>query len=402
MKKSTKIRELKLINFKRFKEIELNLNKPLTIIVGRNNTGKTSILESIDMFFSYNSYNYPFNFDPTYYIRTGFKKSKIIVNGETLELFVDDGAFLSELMSIKELLFNNLLKIGKNKMNDVLKREIETYLSDYFENLIENLMKENYGKHLFVKRGDKEELIIPLHFAIKLEKFIGRLLVKLKRRYEDLFNITPIELRKIVSTILKSSNLKFKDPIYELINFGINKKVNERYLIKHCDTLRESSQLEELFERHPKKMDLADKIIKKYNLIEGYKKITENYIETDLGYQKISYFGDGFKQFLYLAIVMEEKDLVLLDEPTSFMHPSYIVEFTKLLINQIKEKNKQIIIATHDLDLIDNILYFEKFKDMIQFIRLVINDENEIIAKHMSFLEAKEEYEEMKLDLRGL
>ena len=44
-----KIIELRLRNFKKFISTDISLNRPLTIFVGRNNSGKTSILQAISL-----------------------------------------------------------------------------------------------------------------------------------------------------------------------------------------------------------------------------------------------------------------------------------------------------------------------------------------------------------------
>ena len=43
------IKKLKLHNYKRFKELELELDKELNVLIGDNESGKTTILEAINL-----------------------------------------------------------------------------------------------------------------------------------------------------------------------------------------------------------------------------------------------------------------------------------------------------------------------------------------------------------------
>ena len=67
--------------------------------------------------------------------------------------------------------------------------------------------------------------------------------------------------------------------------------------------------------------------------------------------------GDGFKRFLELAaaVVNLRKDVVLLEEPESFQHPRYLRELAALLFISARE-GKQVILSTHSIELIDRIL----------------------------------------------
>ena len=67
--------------------------------------------------------------------------------------------------------------------------------------------------------------------------------------------------------------------------------------------------------------------------------------------------GDGFKRFLALAAaaVGTPKGVVLLEEPEAFQHPRYLQELATLLILAAQE-GTQIILSTHSLELIDLLL----------------------------------------------
>lgn len=68
--------------------------------------------------------------------------------------------------------------------------------------------------------------------------------------------------------------------------------------------------------------------------------------------------GDGFKRFLQLAAAAggTPKGVVLLEEPESFQHPRYLQELVTLLHLAAKE-GTQIILSTHSIELIDLLLH---------------------------------------------
>ncbi len=67
--------------------------------------------------------------------------------------------------------------------------------------------------------------------------------------------------------------------------------------------------------------------------------------------------GDGFKRFLALAAaaVATPKGVVLLEEPEAFQHPRYLSELATLLLLAAHD-GTQIILSTHSLELIDLLL----------------------------------------------
>jgi predicted ATPase len=68
--------------------------------------------------------------------------------------------------------------------------------------------------------------------------------------------------------------------------------------------------------------------------------------------------GDGFKRFLFLAAAAmhAEEGLALVEEPESFQHPRYLEELATLLLLAAKD-GTQIILSTHSIELIDLLLH---------------------------------------------
>lgn len=66
--------------------------------------------------------------------------------------------------------------------------------------------------------------------------------------------------------------------------------------------------------------------------------------------------SDGEKQRIMLArAIVQDTDVIVLDEPTSFLDMHYKLELLKIIYKLAKEKNKAILMSLHELDLVKSI-----------------------------------------------
>jgi hypothetical protein len=68
--------------------------------------------------------------------------------------------------------------------------------------------------------------------------------------------------------------------------------------------------------------------------------------------------GDGFKSFIGIAlhVLAGEQPIVLIDEPEAFLHPGQCRALGRWLAERARDTNRQILIATHDRDIILGLL----------------------------------------------
>lgn len=98
-----------------------------------------------------------------------------------------------------------------------------------------------------------------------------------------------------------------------------------------------------------------------------------------LRHKKLNQLSGGERQKAYLAMILaQDTDIIVLDEPTTYMDMSYEAEFMKLLIKLKEEFHKTILIIMHDLTnavatadniaILDqgNLIYFGKTQDCVQ------------------------------------
>ena len=70
--------------------------------------------------------------------------------------------------------------------------------------------------------------------------------------------------------------------------------------------------------------------------------------------------SDGQKQRVMLArAICQEPDIIVLDEPTSFLDIRYKLEFLSILQRMSREKNLSVIMSLHELELAGNTMLLE-------------------------------------------
>lgn len=79
-------------------------------------------------------------------------------------------------------------------------------------------------------------------------------------------------------------------------------------------------------------------------------------IEDEVGAVAVYNMGDGFKRLLYLACVFAEASgqLVLLEEPEAFQHPRYLRMLASMIWTAV-EQGTQVVLSTHSEDLLQNL-----------------------------------------------
>ena len=329
--------------------------KRINIIVGKNNTGKTTILEAISIF--YGKVNPRKVCD---IIKYGQENGKININDEEVLLLKDKALFL-EYFNKKIMEINEQIEKSEKKLNDeVLKKKIE------------------------IPRFDIQEFL----------KYIGNEFIVIKRKDETEIFFDP-------TVILNYLNEIYENEHGNILSNYINFLIDQNYMVIHpCLYL----DIERILKESPEKQIYLENIIRKYNFFENFDKITENYIFLGGNPHRIRSFGDGFKMFLKICLFSysHDKNILLLDEPTSFMHPGYVYPFVKYL--QEISKEKQIFITTHDIDLIEELLNLYKYGnfDDILFIRTLRNDKDNVILETYTPDQVIQKFEDVKLDLRGM
>jgi AAA15 family ATPase/GTPase len=115
--------------------------------------------------------------------------------------------------------------------------------------------------------------------------------------------------------------------------------------------------------------------------------------------------GDGYKTLIgFLWKFLDDSgisDIVYMEEPENHLHPGYIKQTVKLLVEMVKEENLQIYITTHSLDLLSE--FFSDSNDE-QYLRenFQLIQMTQTLPKVFDYNDAEKQFEDLQMDLRGI
>lgn len=343
------IKSITLENFKKFESKTINLHRGLSLLVGGNNEGKSTILHALAVW--------------------EFCKTFLVINkGKTalqnMEHIDGVGLNIDEFTPINipdlKYLWRNLKPGSGYNLSIRCDWDAEDGTSKF---LAISLALAN--DRLFVKTKDSNLNIddkIPTiaylppfagildkevwHYTAQRKKLIGQGLAGavLRNTIIDMY-ITNQEKRKTLKgdrAKIKSSDLaelRAKDP-YELLNETLREVFN-------CELFPEkfNPDFHQYVYVNVRKGKTDD---------DGKFKLFPNYKARDIMTE-----GSGFLQWLsvYTYALNEDIDVLLLDEPDAHLHCSLQMLLISKLQNFIEQNNKQILIATHSTEIIKNIPY---------------------------------------------
>jgi predicted ATP-dependent endonuclease of OLD family len=418
-----KITKIKVKNYRLLKDFELDLEESLSLIIGKNNCGKTSLLSILDKFIGSKSLSNNFKFDD---FNSEFKdelKTKIESNDETssfgisLKLFIEYSdtddlsnignsimmdlepdnktvvlAFEYKLYNFQKLINDyNAFKIKENAKEEHLRKDFYYFLKinhkEYFKVFRKSVEFNNQTK------VENDDVFIDLiKEKIQIDKIINFKMIDAKR------NVSNTEPEKSLSSLSskiyqkiesgeeeKESTEKFKDElvktdinldkIYETIFEDVLKDVRKFGGIKDGDSnikIISTLQHKELLNGNTTVM---------YNINDTHD-LPESY--NGLGYMnlismifEIKILINEFKK--ELSEKPADINLLFIEEPEAHTHPQmqYIfIENIKSLLNKGVERTDgqnrklQTIISTHSSHIasksdFNDIKYFRKENDKV-------------------------------------
>lgn len=424
-----KIESIKIKNFRLLDNVTINLEDDLTLIVGKNNTGKTSLFEVVNIF---TQQGYEFRFED--FSQNTYLKFKGVYNLYCKYLKISDDVFKERvekriLKNIPKIQFT--LKIVYDKQKDSL-IHLSEFITDLDETKNEASILLSYEPKeslnlfkSFLKREDQETGLIHWlknnlktfyhikSYSIDTETFIERLVdlnfknkigqivtfesIKASRNLDDVGKDKNKTLEAGFSDYYKQSNKEGDKNVesLETILNDFSSQLDDSYktiLDKILDKIKDFG-VEQHITIPPIKLksefdseSILSKNIK-YYYENGEIPLPENY--NGLGYSnliflvlKVISFIEKFKK----AKAEDKADFltILIEEPEAHLHPQMQQVFIKQINELIKESkiSIQLIISSHSSHIIteagidiekgfDRIRYFSNYKGKID-----INDFN--------------------------
>ncbi|MGL5724432.1 ATP-dependent nuclease [Cetobacterium sp.] len=388
-----KVTKIKLKNFRLLRDVEIQLDESTTIIVGKNNSGKTSFIEGVNLFIN------------------NKKISSDDFNIEVLKEFIESSKIEEDIPRIQLYLtfeYNDIIDSLEN-INPFI-----TTLED--ENTIEILLEyspKNNAKFLEKSKGlnfQNLKVLIEKEYSIKRSPY---------KPNEDFDEVTENNIKNLLSFFpieaqrnLDDSSGVSKNRFSQILNTHYEKQLKEdneemkEQIAKIEEQIQMSNgHLDQLF------LDFFNAFMESFKqfgfpgLNEGNIKIKSNlevsnilknmlkiYYENEDVLLPEKYNGLGYTNLLYIItkvlsfqMINQEKNnsmlcLIGIEEPEAHMHSQMQKVFIEKINDFLKKQkfNCQIIITTHSTEIISsselqNIRYFNKIggktsiKDLIEF-----------------------------------
>jgi predicted ATPase len=316
------VSKIRFKNFKLFKNWQELEIKPITILIGKNNSGKTALLKLPVMIGESLKGNIneavKLKFDG---IKIGSEYSDLVYNrkllpGDFLELEISNSPDDSTFTELN-------VKISLPK--DMSKEKSELFEWEYFENNLKLFEKDNNSEFKGFVRNNVESEDLTLNFD-----YIEALRTKPKEFYE----LKSEEIKKIGLTGENTYDILIKSQIKQ---DGVFNNVSNWY--------------KENFENWY--LDISDNQLTNVKNLRYIFSIKNNRIEPI----NLQYTGQGITQALPLItrsyMIDEEPVLIIMEEPESHLHPAAHGNLAQRFVESyLEDDNKRYLIETHSKNFI--------------------------------------------------
>lgn len=423
--------DLQRVEISGFKGIEHLAYEPsgINLVTGRNNTGKTSLLEAIALAFD-PTYVGEFGEDIDSLIHEDFEECRILVETEeeTREMEIRhpteeeaEEYFVSRTIRDVENIVSAhadpshlFSREGAPDMTDMAKDRIARIVRSTTNVELEGGLTDELLESclVFSISGDENPYIYPGDAVQDLvrhsiEKFVDII----ESEQIDIFEhqITSEEVRKRLSMLGESSGLTFPLPGFRFMEepstLGKISFIKSKNLLSAPDFDPDSDDA-------IKRDDLGD-YLKETGLAEELKTFNLDTLvfEKEDGEKyavPYDFMGDGFKTMVGLLWELMddeiEDQIILLEEPENHMHPGYVRKVVYFLVELAKDEDVQLFITTHNKDFIDT-FFTENLRDEeVEFLEeeftLVRMESHSAVVE--DYETARESIEDLHLDLRGI
>ena len=307
------ITKVKLHNFKRFRDLTLNVNPDITVFIGDNESGKSTILQAIDLVARGSRRRVE---------NIGIDK---LLNIEVMNAFMASTRNLNTLPEMYvELYFENDSIEGLEGINNSLGKncsgiKLHCYLNDEYGQLVTQLLQDPSAS-------------FPLEFySIVFETFSGESFNAYTRKLKNLFidNSTignPHAMREYVNDIFHSQLTDLQ-------------RINARHAYKDSKIQFQTQTLAQYNQQ-----------IAPYNF--AIRESSEDNIETDITLMEnnipLENKGTGMQCFIKTQLALNRAangvDVVLIEEPENHLSYTKMLELIALIRGS---RDRQIFISTH-------------------------------------------------------
>jgi len=323
----TMIKNVEIQNFRTFRHLKINNLGQINVFIGKNNLGKSSLLEAI---YLASDAADRINTSSPYYIlkRRGFAQRFKIEKEDDLEQL---------LINFKKHIFYDGTNDAEIVIENSRPRKIRLSINLLYDTRSIIRILDNVLNDLTIASRMKFINYVPYaSFAsiLTVNKIPTFLLLKIRRN-------TVISI--YLAYKVKTDTLKF---FLDTCYLCGNTERLTRFIKSLEDILQVGTYngLKEIIS------SFFDKKIKSFE-----PSFSDYFVKFDDKSIPFSMLGDGIRYFIthYLVLSVEKPSYVFLEEPENFMHPEMLDLLTKLIVNT----KHQVFIVTHSLEFLEKLLW---------------------------------------------
>lgn len=364
----------------------------ITVIAGKNSTGKTTIGKSFFAIFNslFDSDNKLKNARENYIFKYIFNTiRKYFPDLDETETIKNDFSTWEFARTINNSIFksspnNDLMKIlfetVENYCNKVnISIGIDT-ISSFCKNILEGVNKTNNIENKQLLKEIVDRYFNPV-FNGQINNLTNdnvskiTLLIKNKEISATFQNNQCIDIDNSINILHEAFYIDNPFVLDELSNYNYmprrtrNSQIQKRLLIKAL-TEKKEDILDDLVDA----VSAKEKLTKIYEILD--ETIPGSFSEGEKGLNvvvpgfkvpiTVANLSTGMKSFALIKLLLEkgalkEKDILILDEPEIHLHPEWLLRYAEIIVLLQKHFNLSLIITTHSSNFLEAIEYYSNY-----------------------------------------
>lgn len=380
------IEKIGIYGFRKYTELHLCNLGQINFVLGDNNVGKTSILESVYTFACGRNVipllNIPLararysNIQNRYWIMEEILAA--VNNRKELPLKMSfEGEVDGKQVRFDHRIYPSDVLTEYDSSYKVLDNGTIQQSNEYIENTLMELRKT-----------------APLSVSSSMFSTVARWVVEGDGGKNETLVTSPLSA---ISTVQPFLSARFVD------------------LLTHS-LINENAQVYALLKREGILEDVVNKMRKVYPEVKGFDMIPYpdgsqapvSVLKSDGSYVPLYALGDGLQRWFYIlgALEMAKKSVVCVDEVDTGIHPDAQFEFCTNLIRHTFENDIQLFVTTHNIEFVDSFLRAasEENQEKRERIRVLSIDKNEdgVRVRTLNSDEAKDARAKYNVELRRI
>jgi len=354
------IENLQITAYRGIRDLNIDDLGHVNIIVGGNNSGKTSLLEAIQLFCNPNRYD----------LMILARQREVAKLGSRRMSLLDSLVYLFDQTS-ETFCLNIEGKLSSEK-------HIVDIQGKIVEQLVDLREIRNSSAHLDFSMEDENE-----ETQEEIDVFVGEIKHNSSRSSLEISKYSRMRSDSTRHQLLRTSFVQ----AFEYV-------VNDHFanLIRAKDVKDEAISLLKIFDDSISDLRYIKKDRSFFSMVTG----------TDGNEKPLSVYGDGMKKALTIlnAMMSAMDGIVLIDEFETALHTSAMEQVFELMLELSKILDIQLFLTTHNIEAVDKLLECSKENvDDLRVIRIK-KKQDKTFARIMTGSEALEKREEFDTELR--